>query len=147
MGAKIITNTILGVPYYNTSIMGPKTLFQLLRPLDYCVLEGSGGSSAYHVLKACSSQGGTTPGESRTSTSFFLTLGAPKDTPKTLPDSVVIQQNLNHLSAFRLPPRTPEVRFSVTSVWLASYFSRLGLRDPHIGDSGILGLSFPPHPG
>ena len=29
----MITNTILGVPYYSYSIVGPKTLFQLLRPL------------------------------------------------------------------------------------------------------------------
>ena len=27
-----ITNTTLGVPYYNYSIMGPKTLFLFLRP-------------------------------------------------------------------------------------------------------------------
>ena len=27
IGAKIIANTILGVPYYNYSILGPKTLF------------------------------------------------------------------------------------------------------------------------
>ena len=27
------TNTILGVPYDNYSILGPKTVFQLLRPL------------------------------------------------------------------------------------------------------------------
>ena len=36
IGTFIITNTILGVPYYNysiMSIMGPKTLFQLLRTL------------------------------------------------------------------------------------------------------------------
>ena len=33
MGALTITNIILGVPYYNYSIMGPKTVFQLLRPL------------------------------------------------------------------------------------------------------------------
>ena len=33
VGAEIITNTVLGVPYYNYSMMGPKTLFQLLRPL------------------------------------------------------------------------------------------------------------------
>ena len=33
IGAEIITNTIVPVPYYNYSIMGPKPLFQLLRPL------------------------------------------------------------------------------------------------------------------
>ena len=27
MGAYLITNTILGVPYYNYSILGPKTPF------------------------------------------------------------------------------------------------------------------------
>ena len=31
--ALIITYTVLGVPYYNYSILGPKTLFSLLRPL------------------------------------------------------------------------------------------------------------------
>ena len=31
-GASIFTNTILGVPYYTYSIMGPKTLIKLLRP-------------------------------------------------------------------------------------------------------------------
>ena len=30
IGASIIANTILGVPHYKYSIMGPKTLFQLL---------------------------------------------------------------------------------------------------------------------
>ena len=32
MGPLIITYTILVVPYYNSSRMGPKTLFLLLRP-------------------------------------------------------------------------------------------------------------------
>ena len=32
IGAYITTNTILGVPYYKYSVMGPRTLFQLLRP-------------------------------------------------------------------------------------------------------------------
>ena len=32
-GGLIITCTILGVPSYNSSIMGPATLFYLLRPL------------------------------------------------------------------------------------------------------------------
>ena len=32
-GALIITNTLLWVPYYNFSTMGPKTLFQLSGPL------------------------------------------------------------------------------------------------------------------
>ena len=34
IGAKIITNTIVGVPYYDYSTRGPKALFYLLRPLD-----------------------------------------------------------------------------------------------------------------
>ena len=33
IGALIITYTILGVPGYKYSIVGPKSLFQLLRPL------------------------------------------------------------------------------------------------------------------
>ena len=33
IGALINTYTILGVPYYNYSIICPKALFQLLRPL------------------------------------------------------------------------------------------------------------------
>ena len=33
IGALVITNTILGVPYYTYSITGPETLFSLLRPL------------------------------------------------------------------------------------------------------------------
>ena len=33
IGAEIITNTILEVPYYKYSIMGPNTLFQFFRPL------------------------------------------------------------------------------------------------------------------
>ena len=32
IGAQIIANTILGVPDYDYSIMGPETLFYLLRP-------------------------------------------------------------------------------------------------------------------
>ena len=32
VGAPIITNTILRVPYYTYSIMGPENLFKLLRP-------------------------------------------------------------------------------------------------------------------
>ena len=32
-GPKLITNTILGAPYYNHSILGPNSLFKLLRPL------------------------------------------------------------------------------------------------------------------
>ena len=40
--ALMITYTILGVPYHNYGIMGPKTLF-LLRPLDY-----SDGRSLLH---------------------------------------------------------------------------------------------------
>ena len=32
IGAFMITCTILGVPYHNYSIMGPKALFSLLRP-------------------------------------------------------------------------------------------------------------------
>ena len=35
LGASIITYIILGAPYYNYSILGPKTLFKLLRPLHY----------------------------------------------------------------------------------------------------------------
>ena len=35
LGASTITYAILGVPYYICSRMDPKTLFQLLRPLDY----------------------------------------------------------------------------------------------------------------
>ena len=35
VGALIVTNTILWVPYFNYSIMGPRTLFQLLTPLCY----------------------------------------------------------------------------------------------------------------
>ena len=35
IGASIIANTILGAPYYNCRIMGPKTLFEVLRPLYY----------------------------------------------------------------------------------------------------------------
>ena len=33
IGASIITNTIVGVPYYSYSIVGPLTLLFLLRPL------------------------------------------------------------------------------------------------------------------
>ena len=35
IGAEIITISILEIPCYNYSIMYPKTLFQLLRPLHY----------------------------------------------------------------------------------------------------------------
>ena len=35
IGAEIITCTILGVPYYNHSIMGPQNSLSLLRPLYY----------------------------------------------------------------------------------------------------------------
>ena len=35
IGALIIMNTIWGVPCYKYGTMGPKTLFQLLRPLHY----------------------------------------------------------------------------------------------------------------
>ena len=38
IGALMITYTILGVPYSNYSILGPETLFQLLRPLHYRTL-------------------------------------------------------------------------------------------------------------
>ena len=37
-GPLIITCTILGVPHYKYSIMGPKTLFYLLRPLYFRTL-------------------------------------------------------------------------------------------------------------
>ena len=33
IGAVIVAYTILGVPYCTYSIVGPKTLFELLRPL------------------------------------------------------------------------------------------------------------------
>ena len=33
IGALIIIYAILGVPYYNYSILGPETLFHILRPL------------------------------------------------------------------------------------------------------------------
>ena len=35
LGAEMVTYTILGVAYDNYSILGPKTLFQLLMPLYY----------------------------------------------------------------------------------------------------------------
>ena len=44
MGASIITQSILGVPYFRYSIMGPKTLLKLLRPL-YCLYD----TVQYHV--------------------------------------------------------------------------------------------------
>ena len=42
MEALISTYTISGVPYYNHSIVGPKTLFLLLRPLYYVSDQGAG---------------------------------------------------------------------------------------------------------
>ena len=55
----MITKAILGVPYYNCSIMGPKSLFQLFRPLLYAVLGGPGSAPASiipgTVLNHCSS--------------------------------------------------------------------------------------------
>ena len=39
IGAQIITNTILGAPYYNDGILCPKILFRLSRPLYYTVLQ------------------------------------------------------------------------------------------------------------
>ena len=33
IGALIISNTLVGVPYYNYSMMGPETVLRLLRPL------------------------------------------------------------------------------------------------------------------
>ena len=38
IGAEIINNTVLGAPYSNCSVMGPKTLFYLLRPPDEAIL-------------------------------------------------------------------------------------------------------------
>ena len=43
IGSSIIAYTILGVPHYTYSIMGPKALFQLLRPLHH-------GNSGWTVL-------------------------------------------------------------------------------------------------
>ena len=42
MGALIIAFAILGVPYYNQSIMGPTTLVYLSRPLYYRLHTGGG---------------------------------------------------------------------------------------------------------
>ena len=35
IGAGVIAYTILGAPYYNYNIMGPKALFQSLRLLEF----------------------------------------------------------------------------------------------------------------
>ena len=64
IGAQIITNTVVGVPYYNHSIMGPKALFSLLRPLhethwlgslrgyEHPALPAEGSFTYCHILAA-----------------------------------------------------------------------------------------------
>ena len=35
-GAEIITNTVLGLPYYNYSTMGPKAVILMIKALTLC---------------------------------------------------------------------------------------------------------------
>ena len=59
-----MSNTILGIPLHKLGIMGPKTLFQLLRPLEYAFSVGYKASKpkkasrkgAFGVGKAGSAQ-------------------------------------------------------------------------------------------
>ena len=50
--AGIITYTILGIPYCSYSIMGPKTLFYLFRPLYYSADAASGPFDRHQKVRA-----------------------------------------------------------------------------------------------